>query len=245
MNNMFASIFGESPSVAKARENRNSAFQAMLDTRRQTAEKQRTDDVRLARYNAFGNVLTTMVQPLGWAAGSTGGVQKYDDRQYISAFSRAVKAADDIRNIGTAADEYRFKLADEDYKKALAREEEARSRAFKLEEAERKYQQKLDEMDLKHRNDMEKEAAKAEARMRIAEFNAAHKITSRSSGFGIDERMKLKLIDQYGRYANEERSYGREPMKYPEWLAENGYSFTEMSTVTKPAGGGLEHADGL
>ena len=103
MNNIYASIFGEAPATRQAREARDSAFQAMLNTRKQTAEQQRTDDVKMARYNAFGNLLTTMVQPLGWAmGGSTGGVQKYDDRQYISAFNRAVKAADDIRNIGSA-----------------------------------------------------------------------------------------------------------------------------------------------
>ena len=138
MSNPYASIYGESQATKQARENRNGMFQSFLDTRRKAAEQQRTDDVKMAKYNALGNVLTSMVQPLGWHAGggSTGGVQPYDNRQYLEAFNRAVKASDNLRNIGLAEDEYKFKIADEDYRRMLALDDEARRRQQKLEDEE-------------------------------------------------------------------------------------------------------------
>lgn len=91
-------------------------FQKMLDAKKASLEAQRTDNVRLARFNALGNALRTMVQPLGWAAGGgrgvTAGVQPYDNRQYIDAFNRAVKAGQDIRNLGGAMEEYQLKMGE-------------------------------------------------------------------------------------------------------------------------------------
>lgn len=182
MNNMFASIFGGTPDTQLARDARNSAFQAMLNTRKQTAEKQRTDDVKMARYNALGNLLTTMVQPIGWGIGggfsgsSTGGVQKYDDRQYIAAFNRAVKAADDIRNIGTAEEEYKFKLADEDYRRAMTLEDEERRRRQANEDYERKRQIAMEEEEARENARMERLQQEYELRTKLAEVQNAGKI---------------------------------------------------------------------
>ena len=238
MKNIYASIFGESPETRKARGDRDTAFQAMLDSRKQSVEKQRTDDVKMARYNALGNVLTSMVQPLGWAAGgSSAGVQPYDNRQYIEAFNRAVKASDNLRNIGTAEDAYRFKLADEDYRRKLALDDAARERAFREEDLERKYQQKMEEQQRKFENDMAKINRQGEIKMQIAEFNAAHKIVNRSTGQSADWRMKSKLLDGYNRYATQEASYGREPISYPEWLERSGFSINEESSGNTGNGG--------
>ena len=238
MSNIYASIFGESPETKQAKQARNSAFQAMLDSRKQSVEKQRTDDVKMARYNALGNVLTSMVQPLGWAAGgSSAGVQPYDNRQYIESFNRAVKADDDLRNIGTAEAEYKFNLADQDYRRRLSLDDAARNRAFREEDIERKYQQDMEKQDKKHQQEMDKVNRQGEIRMQIAEFNASHKIVNRSTGLSMSEREKLKMIDAYNRYATNEESYGRTPMSYPEFLASRGFSASE-------AGGGSGNGGG-
>ena len=177
MNNMYSSIFGETPSTQQARQARDSAFQAMLNTRKQTAEKQRTDDVKMARWNALGNLLTTMVQPVGWAiGGSTGGVQKYDDRQYLNAFNRAVKAADDIRNIGNAEEEYKFKLADEEYRRQLGLEDEERRRRQANEDYERKRQIAMEEEEAKENARMERLQQEYELRQKLAETQNAGRI---------------------------------------------------------------------
>ena len=183
MNNMFASIFGESASTKQARDARNSAFQAMLNTRKQVAEQQRTDDVKMARWNAMGNLLTTLVQPVGWAmggggfsGGNTGGVQKYDDRQYIAAFNRAVKAADDIRNIGSADAEYKFKLADEDYRRAMSLEDEDRRRKQANEDYDRKRRIAMEEEEARENARMERLQQEYELRTKLAEVQNAGKI---------------------------------------------------------------------
>lgn len=183
MNNMFASIFGESASTKQARDARDSAFQAMLNTRKQVAEQQRTDDVKMARWNAMGNLLTTLVQPVGWAiggggfsGGNTGGVQKYDDRQYIAAFNRAVKAADDIRNIGSADAEYKFKLASDDYTRALKLEDEERQRRQTNEDYERRRRIAMDEEEAREKARMDRLQQEYELRTKLAEVQNAGKI---------------------------------------------------------------------
>ena len=169
-----------------ARENVDNVLAEMFEKRRQNLEKQRTDDVRLAKYNALGNALTTLVQPLGWAIGGkgtgvTGGVQPYDNRQYLEAFNRAVKASDDIRNLGLMEDEYKLKRAEQDYQTALALENEERTTRRNLEE----YQAKAD-IDLNKESKLV--MAKHEARMKeidqrygwqknIAEIRNQYRIT--------------------------------------------------------------------
>ena len=235
MKNIYASIFGESPETRKARGDRDTAFQAMLDSRKQSVEKQRTDDVKMARYNALGNVLTSMVQPLGWAAGgSSAGVQPYDNRQYIEAFNRAVKASDNLRNIGTAEDEYRFKLADEDYRRKLALDDAARERAFREEDLERKYQQRLEEQQRKFENDMAKVERQGEIRQQIAEFNATHRIKSKSTGKDADWRTQQKLLSGYLEELKIAQAKGENFPDYAVWLKDHG--FDSMAT------GGMQSA---
>jgi hypothetical protein len=236
----YSYLFGESPATKQAAEARNSAFQGWLDSRKQAVQQQRTDDVKMARANALGNLLTTMVQPLGWAIGgrgntaNTGGVQKYDDRQYLEAFNRAVKATDDLRNIGSTEDEYKFKLADENYKRQLTMEDEARRQQYSMDKLAEQYQQKADLAQRKFEQDMEKEAKKAEYRRQLAEFNAANRIVGRSGGtkFTVDERTKLKLLDGYMKYAQNERDYGHNPKDYQDWLKDMGYAVQSNSAPT-------------
>ena len=238
MNNMFASIFGESPEVQKARENRDNTFQSMLASRRRAAEQQRTDDVKMARWNAMGNLLTTMVQPVGWAIGGggsgvTGGVQQYDDRQYLNAFNRAVKASDDLRNIGTSEDDYKFKLAEEDYKRKLAVEDAERQQARMLERQERAAQAREERDQKLHEQKMELEEQKAAYRQQLADWKATHRGTSKSTGLSVDDRAMLKNLEAYNKYANSEAEYGRTPVTFDKWLDDRGIN---VSTVRQSTG---------
>lgn len=131
----------------QARENYTATLQDMFAKRREDLEKQRSSDVRMARVNALGNVLTSLVQPIGWAIGGngsgvTGGVQPYDNRQYLDAFNRAVKASDDLRNLGAAEDEYKLKMAYDDYSRAV--NEEQRQKIRKEEEEDYRKRRELD-----------------------------------------------------------------------------------------------------
>lgn len=164
---LYDSIFGagKAPQM-EAETERNLRFQDMLDRHRQAITQQRTDDVRMAQFNALGNVLTTMVQPLGWAAGgTTAGVQPYDNRQYLDAFNRAVKANADLRNVGNMEAEYNFKLADENFRRAQALEDEARR--MKLQDAREAatFQRRLDLFNAQNEGRIELEHIKGKYRL--------------------------------------------------------------------------------
>ena len=88
-------------------------YQDMLNAYRAELQKERTDNVKMARFAALGNVLTSMVQPLGWSVGggglgrgATGG---YDNREYIAAFNRAIKSGEDLRNVNLKDAEFQYK----------------------------------------------------------------------------------------------------------------------------------------
>lgn len=144
----------EQTPVEKAEQVRSQTLSDIFSAARQRTEQQRTDDIRMAKFNALGNALTTLVQPLGWAIGGkgtgvTGGVQPYDNRQYLEAFNRAVKASDDLRNIATKEDELRFQLAQQDYEWERARAE----RQIKRQEDTEDYQKKAD-IDVKKQSEI-------------------------------------------------------------------------------------------
>lgn len=92
------------------------SYQDMLNAHREALMKERTDNAKMARFAALGNALTSMVQPLGWAIGggglgrgATGGYQPYDNREYISAFNRAIQAGQDLRNVNLKDAEFQYK----------------------------------------------------------------------------------------------------------------------------------------
>lgn len=258
MNSIYASIFGESPATKQARAQRDSAFQAMLDTRKKAVEEQKTADETMARYNAFGNLLTTMVQPLGWAAGGngsgvTGGVQKYDDRQYIAAFNRAVKDAENLRNIGTEQEQYRLRLANEDYERALANDRMAQQAALReIEDARRqriKDEAEARNFELRSKLNQEQVAG----RIAVAEATARAKYQFRTTGGGrVGDSVRDNLLKRANAaYAAILQDYNKkqmagieglqEPPTYDEFLqqfgAQNGVRVSTGSTqvATAPA----------
>lgn len=256
--NIYSSIFGESPATVQARRERNASFQDMLNSRKQAAEQARTDNVRMARYNAFGNLLTSMVQPLGWGIGGgfsssiTGGVQQYDNRQYLDAFNRAVKAADDLRNIGSAESEFRFKLADEDYRRQQAIDDEARQRRYKAEEDDRRYRQQMELLGQRNENALEQIAARGDVQMAIQQFKQNYR-ASKGGRRATDSDLK-KAETAYYRYLEKYRTnvgqgVGRTesggPLSFAEFLTTQeggGYSVSRGSGSS--SGGSSGRASG-
>ena len=175
------SVFGtttEQPATAKsaseaARERYESTLQGMFDRRREALEKQQTENTKLAKYNALGNLLTTLVQPIGWAIGGkgsgvTGGVQPYDNRQYLEAFNRAVKASDDLRNLGASEDEFELKMAYDEYNRAVNEEQRQKIR-------------QEDEEDYRKRR----------------ELDAEYGVNRAKTGQALNEERKSKAIDAW------------------------------------------------
>lgn len=242
MKQLFNSLFGESPETQQARETRNATFQDMLNSRRQTAQQNYTDAAKMAKYNALGNVLTTMVQPIGWAAGgSTVSPQKYDDRQYIDSFNRALKAQDDLRNIGTAEDQYRFNLAEQDYNRLRDIEDNERRYQFQMD----KQQQQQEYMLEKQRRDQEARQAleeqKAEQKEALERLKASLKITDKKTGLSLRDRQLLKEMDYYNDYVKRHETSGQPYDTFDKWMSTRGYkvdSATQTRTaVTPPASG--------
>ena len=227
MNNIYASIFGESPATKQARANRDSAFQAMLDTRKQAMEEQRTSDTQMARYNALGNLLTTMVQPVGWAIGSggsgvTGGVQKYDPRQYLDSFNRALRDSENLRNIGTQGAEYQFKLAGEDYERALSNDRMAQQAALREYEDARRQKMK-DEAEARTyelRSKLNQE--QVAGRIAVAEATAKAKYQFRTTGGGrVGDSVRDNLLKRANAaYAAILQDYNKKQMAGVEGLQE-------------------------
>lgn len=226
---IYDSLFG-GPAAQAAAARRDATFQDMLNARKKVAEQRRTDDARLARLNAFGNVLTTMVQPLGWIAGgkgfgTTGGVEPYDNRQYLEAFDRAVKAQDDLRNIGTMEGEYDFKIADDNYKRALALEDEARKRQYAVEDAERNARIWAGKEDQRQENRLEVVAAKGDVQKELTELRAKFRVTKQ--GISVDDRILLKEKENYEIYKRQQIALGNKPMSFEDYMKGNGYSVTQ------------------
>ena len=230
MKSIYSSLFGESPATQQAREARDLSFQDMLKSRRQSAEQARTDDVQMARYNALGNLLTTMVQPIGWAAGgTTGGGQKYDDRQYLNAFNRAVKATDDLRNIGTLEDEYRFKLAEQNYNRMQAMDDAERQQQRMIERQELAEQGRMERDQKKYEQQMELQQQKDDAKMQLEQYRQTHKVTNKRTGLGIQDKILLEQVKAYNAQVAKNTYSGT----FDEWLTERGYKVEGERPVTR------------
>ena len=248
--NVYDSVFGpdsaKQTAAEQAAELRNQSFQDWINSRKQAVEQQRTDDIRMARFNALGNVLTTMVQPLGWAVGgggfggTTGGVQPYDNRQYLDAFNRAVKANEELRNIGTIEGEYQFKLANEAARRAQAMEDYENKSKIELE----KQQQIFDMRSQLSRQQMEERIKVAEATAK-AKFQFKTADGGRATESVRDNFLKranakyLDIVADYEKKKNLNIEGLQPPKPYDQFIKEygptKGIIVDEGSSSTQPA----------
>lgn len=268
INNIYSTIFGKTPEVQAAAAARDASFQDWLNQRRQAVEQQRTDNVKMARLNALGNVLTTMVQPIGWAVGGkgtgvTGGVQPVDNRQYLDSFNRAMKAADDLRNIGTLEGEYQFKLADDNYRRQLALEDEQRRQELALQTYEQRANLDLEKQKQIYGLRSQLSQQQMEERIKVAEATAKAKFQFKTAGGGRatesvrDNFLKranakyLEIVADYEKKKNLNIEGLQPPKPYDQFIKEygptvgitvdEGSSSTQPTqtgqTTTKPSGG--------
>lgn len=239
--NIYASIFGETPETQAAYQGRNATFQDMLNQRKQAYEQAKTDNVKMAKYNALGNLITSMVQPIGWAAGgSTAGVQPYDNRAYLESFSRAVKANDDLRNIGTADAEFQYKLADEAFQRAVAREDEERKRRQRVEDAERQINYQLEKQQNQFDHQREMEELKADRRQALEEYKRSHQVSRKGTGISVEDRILLKELDAYNKYVAMQTAQKLPYDSFEVWMGKAGYQIDRRptTTTTTPAASG-------
>ena len=237
--NIYDSIFGSTPSMQAAAAARDASFQDWLNSRKQAVEQQRTEDRRIATFNALGNALTTMVQPIGWAIGGkgtgvTGGVQPVDNRQYLQAFERAMKANDDLRNIGTMEGEYQFKLAEDEYQRQMAFD------AFKQKQD---YEAQLNDAyaSAQHERRMKEIAARGDVQMQVAQIRASRVTKDGKPVTG--DNLKTAYTQWYrylGRYWDDlgrgvERKEKNGPLSLAEFLSspEGGGYKVESGDTTK------------
>lgn len=255
---IFNSIFSDK-NVQAAESARDASFQDWINSRKKSVESEKETSARLARVNALGNVLTTMVQPIGWAIGGgksgvTGGVQQYDNRQYLDAFNRAMKANEDLRNIGDMEAEYQFKLADDNYRRELAIANEERKQQLELDK-----QRKI--FDMRSKLNQEQ----IEGRIKVAEASARAKYNFSAGGKKVTESVRDNLLKRANTaYANILADYYKkkqvgienlqEPPSYDEFLkqfaSENGYQVAdsqnakpESQAVASGASGGRTTAN--
>lgn len=243
---IYDSVFGAKPTASESASSlRDQSFQDWINSRKHAIEQQRTDDVRMARLNALGNVLTTMVQPIGWAIGGrstgvTGGVQPVDNRQYLQAFERAMKANDDLRNIGTLEGEYQFKLAENDARRAQALEDYEQKQAINLET-----QRQIFDM----RKELNQE--QIEGRIKVAEATAKAKFQfSTKNGQKVTESVRdnllkranaayAQILSDYYKKKNVGIENLKEPPSYDEFLkqfsSQNGYAVAESQNAKEPS----------
>lgn len=223
LNKMYDSMFmGPKPTAAEtAKAAYESRYQSMLDARRQNAEQARTDAVKMARYNALGNLLTTMVQPLGWAAGgrgaAAGNYQPYDSRQYIDAYSRAAKATDDVRNVGLEEEAWRVKLAEDDYERQLALEDEARKRENKVQDEARALEIWSEKERKKQEYRVDYLDRQTEARKEVDDNKAGNRTSGSSGSLSVEDRLRLKDHDAWLRYKDRQIAKGEPYDDFETW----------------------------
>lgn len=242
---IYDSIFGQSPAVQAAAAARDASFQDWLNQRKQAVEQQRTEDRRIATFNALGNALTTMVQPLGWAiGGSTAGVQPVDNRQYLEAFNRALKSNEDLRNIGTLEGEYQFKLADEAYRRAQAVEDYQRKADIEFD----KQKQIFDMRSQLSRQQMEERIKVAEATAK-AKYIFSTRGGGRASESVIDNFLKransayMGIVEDYEKKKNLGIVGLQEPEPYDKFIQKYGAGEGIIVSEGNPSGNGNAGSD--
>ena len=149
------SIFGAfAYDVNAADQALDQSINDMLQAQYQATEKRRTDAAKMAQIAALGNVLQTAFAPVGWIGqkGATSRVANPDSRQYITAFNEALKAQQDLGNIGINAAQMRLNMASR--------------------RADRAYNAQLQREDRAYRAQLQKEIAAENARLRKEEIDA-------------------------------------------------------------------------
>ena len=231
--NFFETLFGDTPeskATQAASDARSMAYKDMLNTYKANLEKQSTDAKRMATFNALGNVLGKVVEPLSWkAAGAVApSSPATDDRQYLESFQRAVKANDDLRNLANTEAEYKFKLADEEYQatKAAAAAEQQRRQA--LEDYATK-------SAIDTANKISIYNSKYDREEDLARLKGQYKVTR--GGLSVEDRILINQSREYEKYRRMMMSQGEPYISFEQWLRNDGFTVTDKASGSNSGSG--------
>ena len=117
----YGAIYGKWNELTPEEKAVQQGINDMLQQQYKQAAVNRTDARRMAQFNAFGDVLRTAFNPIGWAlGGGTAQTIAPDNRAYISAFNNAIKADNDFRNLGTQQAQFKLNYDMQQAEKARA-----------------------------------------------------------------------------------------------------------------------------
>ena len=117
----YGAIYGKWNELTPEEKAVQQGINDMLQQQYKQAATNRTDARRMAQFNAFGDVLRTAFNPIGWAiGGGTSQTIAPDNRAYISAFNNAIKADNDFRNLGNQQAQFKLNYDMQQAEKARA-----------------------------------------------------------------------------------------------------------------------------
>lgn len=144
----------------------------MLQSQWQAASDQRTDAHKLAQVTALGNVLQNIFTPVAWGAGGHGKATSQpitpDNRAYITAFNEAIKADQNLANVGAQNRQTML-----NYEINEAARERARRQSMADAEANRAWKEY--ERELGQYNELEKIYARGDVRQNVENLRASLK----------------------------------------------------------------------
>lgn len=185
----------------------------MLHAQYEATEKRRTDAAKLAKVAALGNVLQTAFVPFGWIGqkGATSQVAAPDSRQYVTAFNEALKAQQDLANVGVNAAKMRLDLANRRAERAYQAQQRRDDREFsaKLQRQNMEFQAENNRKNMEFQAEMQKQVRKdsAELQKELAnlKFEQSKELARIQAGNSMalyDRQSQNRINEINQRYAN-------------------------------------------
>lgn len=191
----------------------NKSINELLQEQVKATEKRRTDAAKLAQIAALGNVLQTAFAPVGWIGqrGATSQVANPDSRQYITAFNEALKAQQDLANVGVNAAKMRLDLANRRAERAYQAQQRRDDREFsaKLQRQNMEFQAENQRKNMEFQAEMQKQVRKdsAELQKELAnlKFEQSKELARIQAGNSMalyDRQSQNRINEINQRYAN-------------------------------------------
>lgn len=248
----YDAVFGRYFAPTPEEESMPARINDMLQAQWQTASDQRTNAHKLAQVTALGNVLQNIFTPVAWGAGGHGKATSQpiapDNRAYITAFNEAIKADQDLANVGAQGRQTMLNYQMNEIAQDRARREKRANAA--VERERRKYEMELGhynrmlETDARYqwRKDIEKTKADLRAKYKSGIESKAQNIDTklfvdavadaRRAYRDIKKRLESGLLPE-GATLPDFRTYFVE--MFPEWESQYDSYIQGERTVNKPA----------
>lgn len=212
----------------------------MLQSQWQAASDQRTNAHKLAQVTALGNVLQNIFTPVAWRAGGQGKATSQpitpDNRAYITAFNEAIKADQNLSNVGNQSKQLLLNYEMDQAARARARKDKWAEMEYKQAQndyiAERNLQNELLKIQTRFASREELERTKADLKSRFNIVGRDGKTPDDKEFEKIVMYVNREYAKQYGKYIAGQLPEGYElPSKEeffkqiaPEW----GWRYEEL-----------------